>query len=106
VKDAKIEEWRDKNENLGDMLVSTGPFSEVVIGNQAIVRAMIESGVRVVTSYPGSPTPEIAEAIKAIPAERNPMYFEFSTNEKVALEVAFGAALNGFTSCVFLKVLV
>jgi len=52
--------------NLGDMLVSTGPFSEVVIGNQAIVRAMIESGVRVVTSYPGSPTPEIAEAIKAI----------------------------------------
>ncbi|HOK33134.1 MAG TPA: thiamine pyrophosphate-dependent enzyme [Fervidobacterium sp.] len=89
--------------NLGDMLVSTGPFSEVVIGNQAIVRAMIESGVRVVTSYPGSPTPEIAEAIKAIPAERNPMYFEFSTNEKVALEVAFGAALNGFTSCVFFK---
>jgi indolepyruvate ferredoxin oxidoreductase alpha subunit len=89
--------------SLGDLLIQKGPFSEIVIGNTAIVRAMIESGVRVVTSYPGSPTPEIAEAINAIPKDKNPLYFEFSTNEKVALEVAFGAAVNGFTSCVFFK---
>lgn len=89
--------------SLGELLVQPGPFSEIVIGNTAIVRAMIESGVRVVTSYPGSPTPEIAEAINSIPKDKNPLYFEFSTNEKVALEVAFGAAVNGFTSCVFFK---
>ncbi|WP_206076284.1 hypothetical protein [Marinitoga lauensis] len=54
-----------------------------------------------VTSYPGSPTPEIAEGIRSIP--NNPMYFEFSVNEKVATEVAFGAAMNGHLSTVFFK---
>ncbi|MEI8201619.1 MAG: thiamine pyrophosphate-dependent enzyme [Bacteroidota bacterium] len=88
---------------LNDILLQTEPFSEVVIGNTAIVRAMMESGVRVVTSYPGSPTPEIATAIQSIPSEQRPFYFEFSVNEKVATEVAFGAAMNGHTSCVFFK---
>jgi indolepyruvate ferredoxin oxidoreductase alpha subunit len=85
------------------MLLGRDPFEELVIGNTAIVRGMVESGVRVVTSYPGSPTPEIAEAIRSMPAAERPMYFEFSTNEKVATEVAFGAALNGRLSVVFFK---
>jgi Indolepyruvate ferredoxin oxidoreductase, alpha and beta subunits len=89
--------------NIGEILIKEGPFSEIVIGNTAIVRAMIESGVKVVTPYPGSPTPEIAEALNSVPKEKNPIYFEFSTNEKVALEVAFGAVVNGYTSCVFFK---
>ncbi len=88
---------------LGDMLLEPGAFSEIAIGNAALVRAMVESGVEIVTSYPGSPTPEIAEAIRSIPAERRPFRFEFSTNEKVATEVAFGAALDGRTSVVFFK---
>ncbi len=89
--------------DMGRMLLERGPFEELVIGNTAIVRGMVESGVRVVTSYPGSPTPEIAEAIRSMPAAERPMYFEFSTNEKVATEVAFGAALNGRLSVVFFK---
>lgn len=89
--------------NLGTMLRSREAFSELVIGNTAIVRAMLESGVRVVSSYPGSPTPEIAEAIRAIPPSSRPFYFEFSTNEKVAVELAFGAAINGRLSAVFFK---
>jgi indolepyruvate ferredoxin oxidoreductase alpha subunit len=89
--------------NLGELLVGSEPFSEIVMGNTAIVRGMIETGVRVVTSYPGSPTPEIAEAIKSVPVDRNPLYFEFSTNEKVATEVAFGASVNGHLACVFFK---
>lgn len=88
---------------LGKMLLGKNSFSEIVIGNTALVRAMIEGGVRVVTSYPGSPTPEIAEAIKSIPREERPFYFEFSTNEKVAVEVAFGAAVNGHPSVAFFK---
>ena len=80
-----------------------GPFEEIVMGNTALVRAMIETGTRVVTSYPGSPTPEIATAIQSIPKQDRPFYFEFSTNEKVATEVAFGAALNGHLSTVFFK---
>jgi len=89
--------------DLGAILLEREPFSELVIGNTALVRAMVEGGVRVVTSYPGSPTPEIADAIRAIPKDDRPFYFEFSTNEKVALEVAFGAAINGHRSVVFFK---
>lgn len=89
--------------DMGEMLLRREGFSEIVIGNTALVRAMVESGVRVVTSYPGSPTPEIATAIASMPAERRPFYFEFSVNEKVATEVAFGAALNGHLAVVFFK---
>lgn len=88
---------------LGEFLISPNGSSEIVMGNTAIVRAMLESGVRVATSYPGSPTPEIAAAIASIPKDKNPLYFEFSTNEKVATEVAFGASLNGHLSTVFFK---
>ena len=89
--------------SLGDMLLNTGPFSEIVLGNTALARAMIESGTEVITSYPGSPTPEIASALMSVPKERRPFHFEFSTNEKVATEVACGASLNGHPSCVFFK---
>jgi indolepyruvate ferredoxin oxidoreductase, alpha subunit len=88
---------------LGELLVQQDPFEEILMGNQALVRAMVESKTRVVTSYPGSPTPEIASAIQDIPQDRQPFYFEFSVNEKVATEVAFGAAINGNLSCVFFK---
>lgn len=89
--------------NIGDVLIAEEGNTEIVMGNYAIVRAMIESGVRVVSSYPGSPTPEIANAIETLPKDRNPLYFEFSVNEKVATEVAFGASINGHLSCVFFK---
>ncbi|MBU1107883.1 MAG: 4Fe-4S binding protein [Candidatus Riflebacteria bacterium] len=89
--------------SFADMLLSREAFSEIVMGNTAVVRAMIEAGARVVTSYPGSPTPEIASAIAGIKAEDRPFYFEFSTNEKVATEVAYGASVNGHLSTVFFK---
>ena len=88
---------------MGEMLLRQTPFSEIVMGNTAIVRAMVEAGTRVVTSYPGSPTPEIAAAISSIAKNERPFYFEFSTNEKVATEVAYGAAVNGHLSTVFFK---
>lgn len=88
---------------LGDILIKQEAFSEIVMGNSAIVRAMVEAGTRVVTSYPGSPTPEIATAIRSIDREKRPFYFEFSVNEKVATEVAYGAAVNGHLSTVFFK---
>jgi len=89
--------------DMGEMLLREEPFEEILMGNTALVRAMVEAGTRVVTSYPGSPTPEIAAAIGSIPADRRPFYFEFSTNEKVATEVAYGAAVNGHLSTVFFK---
>ena len=88
---------------LGNILVCQEPIQEIVMGNTAVVRAILETQTMVVTSYPGSPTPEIAASIFSIPEEDRPFYFEFSVNEKVAVEVAFGAALNGNLSCVFFK---
>ncbi|MCB2148064.1 MAG: indolepyruvate ferredoxin oxidoreductase subunit alpha [Deltaproteobacteria bacterium] len=88
---------------MGDMLLKREAFSEIVMGNTAIVRAMVEAGTRVVSAYPGSPTPEIASAIQSIPKGDRPFYFEFSTNEKVATEIAYGAAVNGHLSTVFFK---
>ncbi len=89
--------------NLGKILISEGPFEEIMMGNTALVRAMVEAGTEVITSYPGSPTPEIAAGILSIPPEERPFYFEFSVNEKVATEVAMGASLNGRFSTVFFK---
>jgi indolepyruvate ferredoxin oxidoreductase alpha subunit len=88
---------------LGDMLLGESPFQELVMGNTALVRGMVEAGVRVVTSYPGSPTPEIATAIASMGRERRPFHFEFCVNEKVAVEVAYGAAVNGRPSVAFFK---
>jgi indolepyruvate ferredoxin oxidoreductase, alpha subunit len=88
---------------MGDMLLNPESFSEIVMGNTALVRGMVEAGVKVATSYPGSPTPEIATAIASIPKDKRPFYFEFSTNEKIASEVAFGASINGNLSCAFFK---
>jgi indolepyruvate ferredoxin oxidoreductase, alpha subunit len=88
---------------MGEMLLRKPAFSEIVMGNTSLVRAMVEAGTRVVSAYPGSPTPEIATAINSIPLDDRPFCFEFSTNEKVAMEVAFGAAINGHLSTVFFK---
>jgi indolepyruvate ferredoxin oxidoreductase alpha subunit len=85
------------------MMTDRNGFGALAMGNHALARAMAEAGTLVITSYPGSPTPEIAEALLA-PAEKDrPYRFEFAVNEKVALEIAAGAALNGHPSAVFFK---
>ena len=72
-------------------LVNPKPWSGLAMTNHAMARAMLETGTRVITTYPGSPTPEIATALTRIPKAERSFYFEYSTNEKVALEVAAGA---------------
>lgn len=89
--------------DFGKILLKKEPFSEIVIGNVAIARAMIEAGVDVITTYPGSPTPEIADAVRAVKNYEDIFYFEYSVNEKVASEVAFGASISGSLSVVFFK---
>ena len=86
-----------------DSMLAEEPWAGLMMGDHAVVRAMIEAGVMVATHYPGSPTPEIADAIMAIPEDRRPLHFEYSANEKVALETAFGASINGHLSTVFFK---
>lgn len=88
---------------LGAELIRETPFEAILMGNQALVRAMVESGTSVVSSCPGFPLPEIVTAIQSIPKDQRPFYFEFSANEKSATEVALGAALNGSLSTAFYR---
>jgi len=86
-----------------EQLIQKEAWSGMMMGNYAVARAMFETGVKVATTYPGSPVPEIANAILTIPDDERDLYFQYSTNEKVALEVAFGASINGHLSTVFFK---
>ncbi|MFC1889120.1 indolepyruvate ferredoxin oxidoreductase subunit alpha [Thermodesulfobacteriota bacterium] len=74
----------------------------LLLGNEAIARAALEAGVETATTYPGTPSTEIGEALAAA-SENWPLYFEYSINEKVALEVAAGASLTGMRSICSMK---
>ena len=68
-------------------------------GNQAIARGAYEYGVRVAAGYPGTPSSEILEHV----AEYKAIYAEWSVNEKVAMDVAIGAAYAGQRAMVTMK---
>ena len=66
-------------------------MKELILGNEAVARALYEAGCRVLSSYPGTPSTEISEYA----AKYDEIYCEWAPNEKVALEVAGGAAIAG-----------
>ncbi|MCL2547816.1 MAG: thiamine pyrophosphate-binding protein, partial [Symbiobacteriaceae bacterium] len=72
---------------------------ELLSGNEAIARGAWEAGVQVATGYPGTPSTEILESLVKLPD----VHCQWSTNEKVALEVAVGAAIAGARSMVTMK---
>jgi indolepyruvate ferredoxin oxidoreductase alpha subunit len=75
---------------------------EILLGNEAIVQGALEAGVDFVSTYPGTPASEIGNIFSQIAKENN-IYFEFSTNEKVALEAAIGASFSGLKCLVAMK---
>ncbi len=85
-----------------NILTAEGGDRLFLLGNEAAVRAAIEAGVSVTSTYPGTPSSEIGDLFSKIASEAN-IYFEFSINEKVALEVAASAAASGVRSFVFMK---
>ena len=66
-------------------------MKQLMLGNQAVARGLYEAGCSVVSSYPGTPSTEVTEEA----AKYEEMYCEWAPNEKVAMEVAFGASLAG-----------
>lgn len=66
-------------------------MKQLMLGNAAVARGLYEAGCAVVSSYPGTPSTEITEEA----AKYDEIYCEWAPNEKVALEVAFGACLAG-----------
>ncbi len=68
-------------------------------GNEAIARGAYEAGVRFAAAYPGTPSTEILEEF----SKYDGIYAQWSTNEKVAVEVAIGAALAGEKAMAVMK---
>ncbi len=76
--------------------------SHLLMGNEAIARGALEAGVSVAAGYPGTPSSEIISTLAKVPKEHN-LYVEWSTNEKVAMEVAAAASFAGLRSMCVLK---
>ncbi|MBI9078093.1 MAG: indolepyruvate ferredoxin oxidoreductase subunit alpha [Desulfatibacillum sp.] len=74
----------------------------LLLGNEAIARGAIEAGVAFGATYPGTPSSEISANLFAVSRESD-LYFEYSTNEKVALEVAAAAANSGLRTLCLMK---
>ena len=77
---------------------------EIMLGNVAIARGLVEGGIEVMTAYPGTPSSEILPGVLGFRDRDNlPIYIEWSVNEKIALDVALGAAFAGKWTAVAMK---
>ncbi|MDJ0955598.1 MAG: indolepyruvate ferredoxin oxidoreductase subunit alpha [Arenicellales bacterium] len=77
------------------------PEIKSLMGNEAIARGAWEAGVKVGAAYPGTPSTEIMESLGTYPAED--LDAQWSTNEKVSLDVAIGASLAGVRAMCAMK---
>lgn len=74
-------------------------MKKLMLGNAAVARGAYEAGVRVVSSYPGTPSTEITESM----VQYEDVYVEWAPNEKVAAETAIGASIAGGRSMSCMK---
>ncbi len=74
-------------------------MKKLMLGNEAVARGLYEAGCKIVSSYPGTPSTEITEYAE----KYDDIYCEWAPNEKVALEVAFGASLAGARAAACMK---
>jgi indolepyruvate ferredoxin oxidoreductase alpha subunit len=72
---------------------------KLLSGNEALALGAYHAGVKVASAYPGTPSTEILETL----ARFGDIYAEWSTNEKVAMEVALGASYSGVRAMVSMK---
>ena len=75
-------------------------MKQLLSGNEAIARGIYEAGIQICSAYPGTPSTEILESAAAY---RGDVYCEWAPNEKVAAEVAYGAAVAGSRSLCAMK---
>lgn len=80
------------------------PDVRFLMGNEAIGRGIVEAGCTVAAAYPGTPSSEVLESLVRWKRElSHPIYLEWSVNEKVAFEVAYGASLAGARAVAIMK---
>ncbi len=84
-------------------LLTANPGKKMLLlGNEAIARGAIEAGVAFASTYPGTPSSEISLNFFQM-AQESDLYFEYSTNEKISMEVAAAAANSGVRSMCVMK---
>ena len=85
------------------ILEGTTGSKKFLLGNEAIVRGALESGIDIYTYYPGTPSSEVGEIFMEIHKKAGMTWVESSINEKVAMEVAGAAYARGATAMVGMK---
>jgi indolepyruvate ferredoxin oxidoreductase alpha subunit len=85
-----------------DVLIDEPGKNIILMGNEAIARGFLEGGINVAASYPGTPSSEIMATLITL-SKTHDLYVEWSTNEKVAAEVAIAGSLAGLRSMVSMK---
>jgi len=88
--------------SLGTVKMDSPGKKVFMLGNEMIARGAIEADVSVVACYPGTPSSEISDTLAAVSNDFG-FQMEYSANEKVALEVAAGAAIAGANSLAIMK---
>ena len=84
------------------LISGTPGQTHLLLGNEAIVRGAVEAGIQFISCYPGTPSSEVPDTFFRLAAEAS-YTFEYSVNEKVALEVGGGATLAGALTLVTMK---
>src|ERR1035437_2510045 len=93
------------------------PYKTCVMGNEGIARAALEAGVDGVFAYPGTPSTEISEIFNHVNNFQSnseyqekyprltgqPVYFEYSINEKIALEKAIAYSIGNKSAMCVMK---
>jgi indolepyruvate ferredoxin oxidoreductase alpha subunit len=87
---------------LPEILQSNPDTAACLLGNLAIVRGALEAGVQFFSCYPGTPSSEVGDTFARIAAEAD-LIFEYSVNEKTAVEITFAASLTGARSMCAMK---
>jgi len=77
---------------------------QILLGNEAIARGVVEAGCEVAAAYPGTPSSEILPAIAKWADDLGTRtVVEWGANEKVAFEMAAAASFTGKRSCAVMK---
>ncbi|MFX0169238.1 MAG: indolepyruvate ferredoxin oxidoreductase subunit alpha [Candidatus Hodarchaeota archaeon] len=89
--------------NIAKILTRDEPGKHyLLLGNEAIARGAIEAGLELASTYPGTPASEIGDSLfQAV--KHGKYYFEYCTNEKVAMEVAGAAAIANARALAVMK---
>ncbi|MBU1045663.1 indolepyruvate ferredoxin oxidoreductase subunit alpha [Patescibacteria group bacterium] len=90
--------------NIEKLLYKPAGEKAILLGDFAVIRGALEAGVQFVSTYPGTPASEIGDGFSLLKkAGKGSFYFEYSTNEKVALEAGIGASFSNLKTLVAMK---